>query len=71
MMGLVWSSLAAAGGPPAGRPFRTGLVWLNLYAALLHGAPGTLSRPRVRLVVERITGAVLVGFGLRVAAQQG
>jgi threonine/homoserine/homoserine lactone efflux protein len=46
-----------------------GLVWLNLYAALLHGARGTLSRPRVRLVIDRVTGTVLVGFGLRVAAQ--
>ena len=66
---------------PAGAPVTTtllalvgvhavlGLVWLNLYAALLHGARGTLSRPRVRLVIDRVTGTVLVGFGLRVAAQ--
>jgi len=66
---------------PAGAPITTtllalvgvhaalGLVWLNLYAALLHGARGTLSRPRVRLVIDRVAGTVLVGFGLRVAAQ--
>jgi threonine/homoserine/homoserine lactone efflux protein len=111
--GSTTHAAAAGSGPPAGHPFRTGLltnllnpkiavfytgllpqlvpvgapvsltlsglvgahavlglVWLNLYAALLHGARGTLTRPRVRLVVERITGAVLVGFGLRVATQQ-
>lgn len=46
-----------------------GVVWLNAYAALLHGARGTLTRPRVRRVMERITGTVLIGFGLRVATQ--
>jgi threonine/homoserine/homoserine lactone efflux protein len=46
-----------------------GLVWLNLYAALLHSGRGTLGRPRVRLTIERVTGVVLIGFGLRVAMQ--
>ncbi len=48
-----------------------GVVWLNAYAALLHGARGTLTRPRVRRAVERITRAVLIGFGVRVATQHG
>ena len=48
-----------------------GVVWLNAYAALLHGARGTLSRPRVRRAMDRVTGVVLIGFGVRVAAQQG
>jgi threonine/homoserine/homoserine lactone efflux protein len=48
-----------------------GLVWLNAYAALLHGARGTVTRPRVRRGMERITGVVLIGFGVRVATQHG
>ncbi len=47
------------------------VVWLNGYAALLHGARGTLTRPRVRRAVERVTGVVLIGFGVRVATQHG
>jgi threonine/homoserine/homoserine lactone efflux protein len=46
-----------------------GVMWLNAYAALLHGARDTLTRPRVRRVMERITGTVLIGFGVRVATQ--
>lgn len=48
-----------------------GVAWLNAYAALLHGARGTLARPRVRRGVERVTGVVLIAFGVRVAAQHG
>jgi len=39
------------------------LVWLNASAALLHRARDTLTRPRVRGAVERITGGILIGFG--------
>ena len=46
-----------------------GLVWLNAYAALLHGVRGTPTRPRVRRAMERVTGAVLIGFGVQVATQ--
>jgi threonine/homoserine/homoserine lactone efflux protein len=48
-----------------------GVVWLNVYAALLHAARRTLGRPRVRRTLERVTGVVLIGFGVRVATQQG
>ncbi len=44
-----------------------GVVWLNTYAALLHGACGTLTRPRVRRAIERVTGVILIGFGVRIA----
>jgi hypothetical protein len=47
------------------------LVWLNAYAALLHRARDTFQRPRVRRAMERITGGVLIGFGVRVATQHG
>ena len=48
-----------------------GVGWLNAYAALLHFARGTLTRPRVRRAMERVTGVVLIGFGVRVATQHG
>lgn len=48
-----------------------GLSWLSAYAALLHGARGTLTRPRVRRAMGRFTGVVLIGFGVRVATQHG
>ena len=68
---------------PAGAPVRATLlglvlvhavlsvVWLNAYAALLHGARATLTCPRMRRAMERVTGVVLIGFGVRVATQNG
>jgi threonine/homoserine/homoserine lactone efflux protein len=48
-----------------------GVLWLNTFAALLHGARNTLTRPRVRRAMDRVTGVVLIGFGVRVATQHG
>jgi threonine/homoserine/homoserine lactone efflux protein len=45
-----------------------GLGWLSLYATAVTRAAATLRQPRVRAVLERTTGVILVGFGLRVAA---
>ena len=61
---LAWSLLLAA--IHAGM----GLVWLSAYAWALHRARGVLERPRVRRTLDRATGAVLVGLGLRLAAEQ-
>ena len=44
-----------------------GIVWLTAYAWLLARARETLGRPRLRRAVERVTGAVLIGLGLRLA----
>jgi threonine/homoserine/homoserine lactone efflux protein len=44
------------------------LAWLVLYAALVVRASGFLHRPGIRQALERVTGVVLVGFGVRVAA---
>jgi threonine/homoserine/homoserine lactone efflux protein len=41
--------------------------WLLSYGLLVHGASGVLQRPRVRRVLDRVTGTVLIGFGIRVA----
>ena len=43
------------------------LAWLTLYAGLLLRASGFLQRPSIRQAVERLTGVVLIGFGVRVA----
>lgn len=44
------------------------VAWLALYAALVTRAADALRRPRVRRALDRVTGVVLVGFGVRVAA---
>jgi threonine/homoserine/homoserine lactone efflux protein len=44
-----------------------GLVWLSGYAWALDRARNLFERPRVRAVVDRVTGTVLVGLGLRLA----
>ncbi|MBI4903796.1 MAG: LysE family translocator [Acidobacteria bacterium] len=44
-----------------------GLVWLTTVAFFLHGLSGWFLRDKVRLRLEAITGAVLLGLGLRLA----
>ena len=44
------------------------LSWLLLYTTAVSRAAVTLRRPRVRRALERVTGVVLVGFGVRVLA---
>jgi threonine/homoserine/homoserine lactone efflux protein len=46
------------------------LVWLTGYAFAVAKAGDFLRRERIRRTVDRITGAVLVGLGLRLAAEQ-
>jgi threonine/homoserine/homoserine lactone efflux protein len=48
-----------------------GLAWLLIYSALLAGAAHALSRPRPRRLIRRVTGAVLLGFGGRLALERG
>lgn len=67
---------------PTGLPPHTGMallvalhlaltaVWLGSYVMLLAKARVFFQRPRVRRVMDRITGVVLIGFGLKVAATQ-
>ncbi len=45
------------------------LAWLASYAALISALRHVLRRPRVRRAVEGASGAVLIGLGLRVAAE--
>jgi RhtB (resistance to homoserine/threonine) family protein len=46
------------------------LVWLGGYALLAARASAVLTRPRVKAALDRLTGAVLVGLGLRLALER-
>ena len=46
------------------------VVWLSAYAAVIAKAGDVLRRSRVRRALDGITGAVLVGLGLRLATEQ-
>ncbi|MEV0148839.1 MULTISPECIES: LysE family translocator [unclassified Nonomuraea] len=45
------------------------LAWLTTYALLLDRFRPVLNRPRIRRLLERVTGTVLIGFGLRLATE--
>ncbi|HUJ92080.1 MAG TPA: LysE family translocator [Gaiellaceae bacterium] len=47
------------------------LAWLSAYALVVFRARRAFERSRVRRVVDAITGAALVGFGVRLAAERG
>ncbi|WP_405919815.1 LysE family translocator [Streptomyces longwoodensis] len=46
------------------------LLWLGGYVMVLAKARGFFERPAVRRGMDRVTGVVLVGFGVKVAASQ-
>ena len=54
----------------AGVHILVGLIWMSLYAHLVARAHRTLTRSDVRRWLERVTGVVLIAFGLRVAIEQ-
>ncbi|MFD8148365.1 LysE family translocator [Streptomyces sp. NPDC059708] len=43
------------------------LAWLGTYVYVLSRARRFFARPRVRRAMDRVTGVVLIGFGVRVA----
>jgi threonine/homoserine/homoserine lactone efflux protein len=45
------------------------LAWLSGYVHLLSRARSVFEQPRVRRLLDRVTGVVLVGFGARVATE--
>jgi threonine/homoserine/homoserine lactone efflux protein len=47
-----------------------GFVWLTSYASLVARMHAVIARPRVKTALARVTGAVLIGLGLRVATER-
>jgi threonine/homoserine/homoserine lactone efflux protein len=45
-------------------------LWLSGYAWAVSKAGDVLRRPRIRRALDRVTGVVLVGFGLRLAVER-
>jgi threonine/homoserine/homoserine lactone efflux protein len=54
----------------AGVHIVVGLIWLTIYAHVIHRAHRTLTRADVRRWLEGATGVVLIALGLRVAVEQ-
>lgn len=54
----------------AGVHILIGLIWLTIYAHLIHRAHRTLTRADVRRWLEGATGVVLIALGLRVAIER-
>ncbi|WP_089100362.1 LysE family translocator [Streptomyces hyaluromycini] len=46
------------------------LIWLGSYVMLLAKARSFFEKPAVRRALDRITGVVLIGFGIKVATSQ-
>ena len=47
-----------------------GVVWLVIFALLVSRAGGLLRRPKVKAALDRLTGLVLVGLGVRLATER-
>jgi threonine/homoserine/homoserine lactone efflux protein len=54
----------------AGVHIAFGLAWLSLYAWLLDRAVSAFKGSRLRRALDAVTGTVLVGLGLRLAAER-
>jgi len=47
-----------------------GLLWLTGYAYLVTRAGDVLRRPEIKRAIDRLTGAVLIALGLRLAVEE-
>ena len=47
-----------------------GLVWLTAYSFAVARAGDLLRRPRIRRLLDTVTGTILVAFGIRLAADR-
>jgi RhtB (resistance to homoserine/threonine) family protein len=47
-----------------------GLVWLSAYAYFISRLAETMARPSVKRNIERVTGVLLVGLGVRLALER-
>jgi threonine/homoserine/homoserine lactone efflux protein len=54
----------------AGVHIALGVAWLSLYAWLLDRAVTAFKSSRVRRALDALTGTVLIGLGVRLAAER-
>ncbi len=47
-----------------------GLLWLSWYAYMVTKAGDVLRRPSIKRILDRVTGVVLIAFGLRLAVER-
>jgi RhtB (resistance to homoserine/threonine) family protein len=47
-----------------------GLIWLSWYAFMVAKAGDVLRRPSIKRILDRVTGVVLIAFGLRLAVER-
>ncbi|HEX6265206.1 MAG TPA: LysE family translocator, partial [Actinomycetota bacterium] len=47
-----------------------GSVWLTIYTIALHAVTGFVGLPRVKRIIETVTGSVLMALGVRLAFQR-
>ena len=47
-----------------------GWIWMNVYGLFVSRLRDVITAPRVRQWMDRVTGAVLVGFGVRLAVER-
>jgi threonine/homoserine/homoserine lactone efflux protein len=47
-----------------------GWIWMNVYGLFVTRLRDVITAPRVRQWMDRVTGAVLVGFGVRLAVER-
>jgi threonine/homoserine/homoserine lactone efflux protein len=47
-----------------------GLIWLLAYASLAARGRNLLRRPRVKAALDRVSGLVLIGLGVRLALER-
>lgn len=79
-MAVFFASLLPQFVPPGGESFAALLglrsvfavmtfAWLALYATVVAKAGDFLRRPAIRRIIEGVTGMVLIGLGIRIAAE--
>ena len=46
------------------------VVWFLFYIYLLNQISAFMKRPKTRMVIEGLTGTVLIGFGIKLALEK-
>ena len=63
--GFTWRLL-----PLSGLFIVMGSVWLTIYTVAVHAVSGFVGRPRVKTIIESVTGSVLMALGVRLTFQR-